>query len=90
MPGNRDDQERTERATPRKREEARKKGQVARSREVVSAAVLSACLICLYFQSSGAMERMMNMMRSSFRRSIAVTLSTDTVPALFARPSWIC
>ncbi len=85
MPGNRDDQERTERATPRKREEARKKGQVARSREVVSAAVLSACLICLYFQSSGAMERMMNMMRSSFRRSIAVTLSTDTVPALFAQ-----
>ncbi len=85
MPERKDDQERTERATPRKREEARKKGQVARSREVVSAAVLSACLICLYFQASGTMERLMNMMRSAFRRSIAVTLNADTVPALFSQ-----
>ncbi|MGV8078690.1 MAG: flagellar biosynthesis protein FlhB [Syntrophales bacterium] len=85
MPEKKDDQERTERATPRKREEARKKGQVARSREVVSAAVLSACLICFYFQSSGVMERLMSMMRSSFRRSTVFTLSADTVPALFAQ-----
>lgn len=85
MPENRDDQERTERATPRKREEARKKGQVARSREVVSAAVLTGCVICFYFQSSGALERMMNLMRSAFRRSVSVTLSTDTVPALFGQ-----
>ena len=38
------DQEKTERATPKKREEARKKGQVAKSRELASVAVLLAGL----------------------------------------------
>ncbi len=85
MPDDRDEQERTERATPRKREEARKKGQVARSRELVSVAVLAACLICFHFQASGAVERLMNLMRSTFRRSVTVTLSTDSVPAIFAQ-----
>jgi flagellar biosynthetic protein FlhB len=33
-------QERTEEATPRRREEARKRGQVAKSRELTSVAVL--------------------------------------------------
>jgi flagellar biosynthetic protein FlhB len=85
VPEDWDDQERTERATPRKREEARKKGQVARSRELVSVAVLAGCLICFYFQTSGAVGRILNLMRSAFRRSISVTLSMESVPAIFAQ-----
>ena len=45
-------QERTEKATPKKREEARKKGQVASSREVSSAVVLLASLGFFYFAGS--------------------------------------
>ena len=45
-------QERTEKATPKKREEARKKGQVAISREVSSAMVMLAALGFFYFAGS--------------------------------------
>ncbi|HPN94586.1 MAG TPA: flagellar biosynthesis protein FlhB [bacterium] len=43
-------EEKTETATPRRRQEARKKGQVARSQEVGSAAILvaGACMLALY------------------------------------------
>ena len=46
-----EDQERNE-ASPKRKEEARKKGQVAKSREVTSVAVLMGCLLYLYFGSS--------------------------------------
>ena len=42
-----DDQERTEEATPKRREEARKKGQVARSQEIGSAALILGGLLAL-------------------------------------------
>ena len=45
-----DGQERTEEATPRRREQAREKGQVPRSRELASASVLvigAIALLCL-------------------------------------------
>ena len=45
-------QERTEKATPKKREQARKKGQVAISREVSSAMVMLASLGFFYFAGS--------------------------------------
>jgi flagellar biosynthetic protein FlhB len=44
-------QERTERATPRKREQAREKGQVARSADISSVCVLLAGVLALYFFS---------------------------------------
>ncbi|MBW2194912.1 MAG: EscU/YscU/HrcU family type III secretion system export apparatus switch protein, partial [Deltaproteobacteria bacterium] len=44
MPEGQDQQEKTEKATPKKRSEARKKGDVAKSREVSSVAVLLAGL----------------------------------------------
>ena len=46
-------QEKTEQATPKKKEEARKKGQVAKSKELSSVAVLSAGLIYLFFGCEG-------------------------------------
>ena len=45
-------QEKTEKATPKKREEARKKGQVASSREVSSAMVLMSSMGFFYFAGS--------------------------------------
>ena len=46
------DQEKTEQATPKRREEARKKGQVAHSREVPSVLVLLSSLGVLFFSGS--------------------------------------
>ena len=43
------DQEKTEQATPKRLEEMREKGQVAKSREVPSAAILIASLLHLLF-----------------------------------------
>jgi len=45
-------QEKTERATPKRRQEARKKGQVAQSREISSAMILMASLGFFYFAGS--------------------------------------
>jgi flagellar biosynthetic protein FlhB len=45
-------QERTEKATPKKREEARKKGQVAQSREIPSVLILMTMLGLFYFAGS--------------------------------------
>jgi flagellar biosynthetic protein FlhB len=45
-------QEKTERATPKRRQDARKKGQVAQSREIPSAMILMASLGIFYFAGS--------------------------------------
>ncbi len=55
-------QERTEQATPKRREEARKKGQVPKSRELSSVAVLLSGLFTLYWGSSFFMSRMDRML----------------------------
>jgi len=57
------DQEKTEEATPKKREEARNKGQVAKSRDAASVAVLLACLIFFWFGAAGMIENMMSLAR---------------------------
>ncbi len=55
-------QERTEQATPKRREEARKKGQVPKSRELASVSVLLSALFTLYWGSSFFMTRLDQML----------------------------
>ncbi len=55
-------QERTEQATPKRREEARKKGQVPKSRELASVAVLLSGLFTLYWGGAFFMTRMDRML----------------------------
>jgi flagellar biosynthetic protein FlhB len=69
-------QEKTEPASPKRREEARKKGEVARSREVVSVSVLATGMIFLYFGSEKLASRMGAMIRDAFL-SIPWTASSD-------------
>jgi flagellar biosynthetic protein FlhB len=59
-------QERTERATPRKLEEARNQGQVARSRELNTVALLVAGSAGLMFLGSGLVESIGRVMHASF------------------------
>ncbi|MBN2397401.1 MAG: flagellar biosynthesis protein FlhB [Deltaproteobacteria bacterium] len=63
------DQEKTERATPKKREKARQKGQVAKSREASSVAVLLAGLVFFWLGSAWMGERIMVLTRWSITQS---------------------
>ncbi|GAB4387961.1 MAG: flagellar biosynthesis protein FlhB [Thermodesulfovibrionales bacterium] len=54
-------QERTEQATPRRRQKAREKGQVPRSRELSSMASLGGMLLVFYFGASGVVKGMTGM-----------------------------
>jgi flagellar biosynthesis protein FlhB len=67
MAENDQEQERTEQATSRRRDEAREKGQVARSHELVSVGLLVACLIYFYFGASGFIKNVMELMTFGFR-----------------------
>jgi flagellar biosynthesis protein FlhB len=75
-------QERTEEGTPKRREEAREKGRVARSREVSSVAGLAACLIYFYFNATGLLEKITAIMTSTFRSAGRVTIGIDNVQLL--------
>ncbi len=58
--------EKTEAPTPRRREEARKKGQVARSTEVTSTLVLFAGLAVIGSMGGGVAEQLLGIFRSAF------------------------
>lgn len=59
-------QDKTEQATPKKREDARKKGQVAKSREVSSIAILSAGIIYMFFNARQLTENLGENIRQTF------------------------
>jgi len=76
------DQEKTERATPKKREEARKKGQVAKSREIASVAVLLGCLVFFWFGSLGMVEKMMALARWLITQSAQFNVDCNNIQGL--------
>jgi flagellar biosynthesis protein FlhB len=78
------DQEKTEQATSKRRQDAREKGQVAKSRELASVAVLGACLVYFYFGASAIATRLMELMRTSFRKSGHMTITIDNIQPLLA------
>jgi flagellar biosynthetic protein FlhB len=82
------DQERTEQASPKRREEARNKGQVAKSPEVASAAILLACTIFFYFGSGGMVERLMDLTSWTLRESGTTAVSLNTINALIWGWTW--
>lgn len=76
------DQERTEQATSRRRDEAREKGQVARSTEIVSVGILVACLIYFYFGATGFINNIMDLMISGFRNASGNDLTPESLSSL--------
>lgn len=65
-------QEKTEQATPKRRQDARRKGQVARSRELPSAVVLLAVLLVLWFGGDWLGGRLL-----AHSREVFANLATD-------------
>ena len=82
------DQERNEQASPKRREEARNKGQVAKSPEVASAAILLACTIFFYFGSGGMVERLMDLTSWTLRESGTTAVSLNNINALMWGWTW--
>ena len=73
-----DDQERTEQATSKRREESREKGQVARSQELVSVSILIAGLMFFYFGGSSLLLKTMEVMTAGFREAGRMDLTNDS------------
>jgi flagellar biosynthetic protein FlhB len=67
----------------RRREEAREKGQVARSQELVSVILLVACLIYFYFGGSGLLGKIMELMTFGFRSASRAELTSESLVYLF-------
>ncbi|MDH4134150.1 MAG: flagellar biosynthesis protein FlhB [Gammaproteobacteria bacterium] len=90
MAENENGQERTERATPRRRNEAREQGQTPHSRELNTVALLIAGSGGLLLFGGGMIDALMKTMRASFRftgpslfdRSNAATAFGDAVSAM--------
>ncbi len=72
-------QEKTEQATPKRREEARKKGQVPRSVELSTATVCISAAAAIYLLGSMASGQFAEFMKDSLSISPAEAMSTDAM-----------
>ena len=68
------DQEKTEPATPKRLQEMREKGQVAKSREVPSVAILIASLLMFYFLGTTMIRDFMDLMKWAFTNAVSIEL----------------
>ena len=71
--------EKTEKATPKKREDERKKGQVAKSQDVNTAIILLFCFIMLFVVGSFMKDQMLDLFVISFTEHIHEAVTMDTM-----------
>ena len=72
MPG-----DRTEQATPRRRQKARERGQIARSRELMASAAVMTVVVALALGSPSLPERWRNLLRSNLNRVVSPRTSNQ-------------
>ncbi|OAB41350.1 flagellar biosynthesis protein FlhB [Paenibacillus glacialis] len=76
-------QEKTERATPKKRQDTRKKGQVAKSMEISSSVTLLSAFLCLLIFSSYFKERLINLYSDIFMNRLLTEITINNVMMMF-------
>ncbi len=74
--------EKTEPATPRRREESRKKGQVAKSADLNSSIVLLAAMLALYYLMPAFMRMLMDITRSYLENAATMRIDHDSAAPL--------
>lgn len=77
-------QEKTEKATPKKRQDTRKKGQVAVSQELSGAVILLMTFSTMLMLGGFFKDRMFNMIRDTFRDRLLMNLSNENVISYFS------
>jgi flagellar biosynthesis protein FlhB len=80
-------QEKTEKATPKKRQESRKKGQVAKSADINAALVMFFSILFLSFLGSWMGERLLHLFRHSLDKNILFDITETSVPKMFGELS---
>ena len=75
-------QERTEQATPKRREEARKKGQVAKSKELASVAVLISGLLTLFWGGALFYLQSTTMLKYYLSNAASIKISEENMESI--------
>ncbi|MBN3545832.1 flagellar biosynthesis protein FlhB [Fictibacillus barbaricus] len=75
-------QEKTEKATPKKRQESRKKGQVAKSADINAAIVLFVSVMFLAFMGSWMGERLLHLFTHSLDKKLLYDVTETSIPKL--------
>ncbi|GER65639.1 flagellar biosynthetic protein FlhB [Weizmannia acidilactici] len=75
--------EKTEKATPKKRQEARKKGQAAKSQDVITAISLLAVFLFLSFGASSIGGPMMELLHYSFTKYMLQDVTEQSIRKIF-------
>ncbi|MCR8630797.1 flagellar biosynthesis protein FlhB [Paenibacillus sp. N5-1-1-5] len=75
--------EKTEPATPKKRQESREKGQVAKSMDLPAAFILFFAFLSFYLFGGYMKDQLMNVFRSVFNDYLLLNLSIENVGSLF-------
>ena len=76
------DQEKTEQATQKRLEETREKGQVAKSREIPSVAILLAGLVYFWFGAPGIIRNITAMMKKTFSAVGTQVVDINTIQSI--------
>lgn len=74
--------EKTEKATPKKKQDARKKGQVAKSQDVNTAVVLLAVFLFLMFFGKTMTERMIGVLRQALQNYMLMDLTEKNIESI--------
>lgn len=75
--------EKTEKATPKKRQDTRKKGQVAKSQDVNTAIVLLAVFAVLSFTGSYMLKGFVSLMNHSLQDLLVINVTDESIKGIF-------
>lgn len=81
-------EEKTEKATPQRRQESKRKGQVAKSAEVPAALIMLGVLLILYFMGESMLHQLLSIYRANFNDYISWELTPQTIQTLFEEMSF--
>ncbi|MFS0865090.1 flagellar biosynthesis protein FlhB [Fredinandcohnia sp. 179-A 10B2 NHS] len=75
--------EKTEKATPKKRQDSRKKGQVAKSADVNTAILLIAVFFTLFIFGGFFLERLLGLLKHSFTHYLSINPTEQSISEIF-------